>query len=80
MREDYTKTDQKKIEQHYAQQRESTKPDNSTEHGCDCICEPCYDEWAWSTGFETANPEGRKRQKDRDDALAIKPKVPGFAC
>ncbi len=74
MREDYNKTDQKRIEQHYAQMRLTVQPKDASEHGHGCVCKACYGEWAWTTGFETMNPEGRRRMKRRDQKLGLKPK------
>lgn len=74
MREDYQKSDQRKIERFYAERRMHAKPKDASVHGHGCTCKSCYEEWAWSTGFETMNPEGRKRQATRDKKLGVKTK------
>jgi len=53
---------------YYEEMKRVTSPKGSSEHGHDCKCQACYEEWACSTGFETMNPEGRERMKIRREA------------
>lgn len=63
MREDYSRQQQLRIEKYYDQLR------SGANHEQPCECKLCYEEWEWSTGFETMNSEGRARARKRDAQL-----------